>query len=176
MSEWKTYKLGEIAEIKNGKSRPKVKGEIPVYGGNGILDYANDYNSENDTIILGRVGAYCGSVFFENQRIWVSDNAMYVKAKKTCDSKYLYYLLKDRNLNKYAEGSSHPLLTQRLLNDLEITIPDLATQRQIAQILSSLDDKIELKPFLKNGLSISTSPVLMARSKMVCRRGGEKSQ
>lgn len=144
MSEWKTYKLGEIAEIKNGKTRPKFEGEIAVYGGNGILGYANEFNTEDETIIIGRVGANCGSVFFETQRIWVSDNAMYAKAKKNFDSKFLYYLLKNSNLNKYAEGSSHPLLTQRLLNDLVILAPDLPTQRQIAQILSSLDDKIEL--------------------------------
>lgn len=36
------------------------------------------------------------------------------------------------------------MLTQRLLNDLEIEIPDIPTQSQIAQILTSLDDKIEL--------------------------------
>jgi type I restriction enzyme, S subunit len=144
MSEWKTYKLGEITVIKNGKSRPNEKGNIPVYGGNGILDYTNRHNTDNETIIIGRVGAYCGSVFFENKPLWISDNAMFTNSKETTSSKFLYYLLKDKNLNKYAQGSSHPLLTQGFLNDLEISFPDLATQTQIAQILTSLDDKIEL--------------------------------
>jgi type I restriction enzyme S subunit len=144
MTNWKEYKLGEIAEIKNGKSRPKVKGDIPVYGGNGILDYSESSNVMGETIIIGRVGAYCGSVYFENKEIWVSDNALYAKPKKGFNSKYLYYLLKEDNLNQYAGGSSHPLLTQGRLNDLKFSIPNLPTQTAIAEILSSLDDKIEL--------------------------------
>lgn len=144
MTIWKEYKLGEIAEIKNGKARPKSSGSIPVYGGNGILDYADDYNVAGDTTVIGRVGAYCGAVYFENNKIWVSDNALFAKSKREFDSKYLYYLLKNDNLNQYAGGSSHPLLTQGRLNDLKYTLPDLPTQTAIAEILSSLDDKIEL--------------------------------
>ena len=37
-------------------------GKIPVYGGNGIVDYCNDFNTEGENIIIGRVGAYCGNV------------------------------------------------------------------------------------------------------------------
>ena len=37
MSEWKTYKLGQIPVIKNGKPRPNEKSNIPVYNGNGVL-------------------------------------------------------------------------------------------------------------------------------------------
>lgn len=81
MSNWKEYKLGEIVEIKNGKSRPKEPGNIPVYGGNGILDYSNKFNVSGDTIIIGRVGS-CGSIYFENKEIWVSDNAFYAKPKR----------------------------------------------------------------------------------------------
>jgi type I restriction enzyme S subunit len=144
MIEWKDYKLGDVLVIKNGKSRPKSDGNIAIYGGNGILGYSNEYNVEKETLIIGRVGAYCGAIYFENNQIWVSDNALYAKPKKDDDIKYLYYHLKLENLNKYAEGSSHPLLTQGRLNNLDITIPDLQTQSAIAEILSSLDDKIVL--------------------------------
>ena len=48
MANWKEYKLGEIAEIKNGKARPKESGNIPVYGGNGILDYCYTSNVSGD--------------------------------------------------------------------------------------------------------------------------------
>ncbi len=144
MSEWKEYRLGDIAEIKNGKSRPKVSGNVPVYGGNGILDYCNMSNIKGETIIIGRVGAYCGSVYFENKDIWISDNALFAKSKNGFDSKYIYYILKNDNLNQYAGGSSHPLLTQGRLNELTYNIPDLPTQIAIAEILSFLDDKIEL--------------------------------
>ena len=61
--------------FKNGKKRPKSIGTIPVYGGNGILEFTNDFNNQN-CIIIGRVGAYCGSVYREPSKCWVSDNAI----------------------------------------------------------------------------------------------------
>ena len=79
MSEWKEYKLGDIVTFGNGKVRPNSKGNIPIYGGNGILGYCDKFNYSGETIIVGRVGAYCGSVYYENRPIWVSDNALALK-------------------------------------------------------------------------------------------------
>jgi type I restriction enzyme S subunit len=147
MSEWRECKLGNVAEFKNGKSRPTtfLNGQFPIYGGNGILGHTSTFNCQAATVIIGRVGAYCGSVFFENKPIWVSDNALYTIPKNNIDIKYLYYLLKNMRLNYQAEGSSHPLLTQTLLESLDIVTTDsLPEQQAIAAVLSSLDDKIDL--------------------------------
>ncbi|KWW28799.1 MAG: restriction modification system DNA specificity domain protein [bacterium P3] len=144
MSEWKEYKLGEVVTWGNGKERPKDKGTIPVYGGNGVLDYTNRGNYDGETVIIGRVGAYCGSVYYTNQPIWVSDNALAAKPQNGNDAKFLYYFLRHLNLNGYAEGSTHPLVTQRLLNSIDVVIPSLDEQKRIAGVLSSLDDKIDL--------------------------------
>lgn len=145
MTEWKEYKLGEIVTFGNGKVRPNSKGNIPIYGGNGILGYCDEYNYCGATIIVGRVGAYCGSVYYENRPVWVSDNALALKPKNNYNAKFIYYLLKKYNLNEYAEGSSHPLVTQTLLNAIEIIFTDdIDVQIRIASILSSLDDKIDL--------------------------------
>lgn len=145
MTDWKEYKLGEIGTFGNGKVRPQKQGDIPIYGGNGILGYCDEYNYCGETIIVGRVGAYCGSVYYENRPIWVSDNALALKPKNNYNTKFIYYLLKKYNLNEYAEGSSHPLVTQTLLNAIEIIFTDdIEKQIRIASILSSLDDKIDL--------------------------------
>ena len=145
MSEWKEYKLGEIVTFGNGKERPKDKGPIPVYGGNGILDYTDKHNYDGETIIIGRVGAYCGAVYYTNNPIWVSDNALAAKPKEGNHAKFIYYYLQNLNLNDFAEGSSHPLVTQRLLNSIDVRIPNnIDEQHRIASILSSLDDTIDL--------------------------------
>lgn len=144
MNNWKKYKLGEVVSWGNGKERPKDKGPIPVYGGNGVLDYTNQNNYEGETVIVGRVGAFCGSVYYTNESIWVSDNALAAKPKNGNDTKFLYYFLQYLNLNSYAEGSTHPLVTQRLLNSIDVVIPPLDEQKRIAEVLSSLDDKIDL--------------------------------
>ncbi|WP_141047319.1 restriction endonuclease subunit S [Aliarcobacter cryaerophilus] len=145
MSSWKECKLGDILNFGNGKSRPKIEGDYPIYGGNGILGYANEFNYTDETIILGRVGAYCGSVYYENKPIWVSDNALSAKPKEGNHSKFLYYFLKNMDLNSHAGGSSHPLITQSLLNFLDVEIcTDFEEQKAIAEVLCSFDNKIDL--------------------------------
>ncbi|MES2617349.1 MAG: restriction endonuclease subunit S [Bacteroidota bacterium] len=145
MSEWKEMKLQEVLDFGNGKVKPKNQGDIPIYGGNGILGYGDDANYTGETIVIGRVGAYCGAVYYENRPIWVSDNALSAKPKGKNNTKFLYYFLRHNNLNQWAGGSSHPLVTQTLLNSLEFSIcSNPNTQTAIASILSSLDDKIEL--------------------------------
>ena len=65
--------------------------------------------------------------------------------KSGYDTKYLYYFLKNMDLNSHAGGSSHPLVTQTLLNSLDVDICiEPSEQKAIAAVLSSLDDKIDL--------------------------------
>ena len=145
MGEWKDTALGEVLDFGNGKSRPTEEGIIPVYGGNGILGYTNRSNYSDKTIAIGRVGAYCGAVYFEDGPVWISDNALAAKAKAGNDSLFFYYLLKNADLNQHAGGSSHPLVTQTLLNSLEFSMcRDEEEQCSIASVLSSLDAKIDL--------------------------------
>jgi type I restriction enzyme, S subunit len=142
---WKKLKLADLITFGNGKVRPKMEGDIPVYGGNGILEYANDSNYNGETIVIGRVGAYCGSIFYENKPIWISDNALAAKPKNGYSAKFLYYFLKDLKLNEFAEGSSHPLVTQSLLNSIDVYVTDnILDQKNIGEVLTSLDDKIDL--------------------------------
>lgn len=140
---YKNVKLNEIAIFKNGKKKPDEIGEIPVYGGNGIFGYTNEFNQEK-VLIIGRVGAYCGSVHYEPNLSWVSDNAIAVKnIKGISDILYLKYLLKTLQLNRRRIGTSQPLLTQSILKDISVKVPNLKTQELIANILSSFDNKIE---------------------------------
>ena len=94
--EWKEVTISDIANLKNGKKRPSESGDVPVFGGNGIMDYVNSFNGE-DTIVIGRVGAYCGCVYLSKGKCWVSDNAIAAKAKEDNDNEYLYSLVSNKN-------------------------------------------------------------------------------
>ena len=139
--KWNTSPLSNFIQFKNGKKRPESSGKIPVYGGNGILDYTNIANQQNG-IIIGRVGAYCGSVFYEPNQHWVSDNAISAINKDNSDIIFDYYLLKYLDLNHRHIGTSQPLLTQEILNSIEVLFPPLFEQVKIGKILRVLDDKI----------------------------------
>ena len=83
-------KLSEAVIFKNGKKRPVEGKKYPVYGGNGILGYADSFNQENG-VVIGRVGAYCGSVFYELGKHWVSDNAISAVSTNHSDVVFDYY-------------------------------------------------------------------------------------
>ena len=148
---WTQVQLSDIMNFKNGKKRPNTSGNIPVYGGNGVLGFAGDANNQN-CVIIGRVGAYCGSVFRGPQKCWVSDNAICCTAKENSDIVFDYYLLKSLHLNERHIGTSQPLLTQEILNRIEILCPSLGQQRKIGTVLSRLDDKIELNQKINENL------------------------
>ena len=173
-SEWKDIKLGDVADFGNGKVRPKSFGAIPVYGGNGILDFCNESNFKNETIVIGRVGAYCGSVYYENKPIWISDNALAAKPKEKFHTKFLYYYLKNLGLNQFAEGSSHQLITQSLMNSIDIFITDnFNEQKAIASVLSSLDDKIDILHRQNKTLESIAETLFRQWFVEPVRRGGE---
>lgn len=117
-------KLSALMTFGNGKSRPKTDGTIPVYGGNGVLSYTDQYNIEN-AILIGRVGAYCGSVYLEQGICWVSDNAIFAKSKVSADEFFDYFLLKRLNLFNHHVGTGQQLLTQEILNNIEVAKPNI---------------------------------------------------
>lgn len=117
---------------------------MPIYGGNGILGYGCHANYAA-CVIIGRVGAYCGSTHVEAEECWVSDNALAAVSKQSSCNEYNYYLLTALRLNERQIGSSQPLLTQGILNSIQARIEfDPEKQKRIAAVLSTLDAKIDL--------------------------------
>ena len=141
MSEWK---VENIATLANGKKANDISSDAlyPIYGGNGIMGYTNSYNAFN-VVIIGRVGAYCGSVHYSKEKCWISDNAISAMVKDNNSTEYLYYLLTSLHLNRHHIGGAQPLMTQGIINNIDIPKHSNSEQKKIAKILSSLDEKIE---------------------------------
>jgi len=147
-SEWKSCSLDDLAKFENGKSLSPAlyssDGANPVFGSNGEIAKTNEELNSDSVISIGRVGAYCGSVYLIKTPSWVTDNAIIAKPKGDNDLRYLYYRLLSLDLRRTAIGSAQPLMTQGGLKIIETTVPSSLTQKAIADILGSLDDKIEL--------------------------------
>ncbi|WP_421309615.1 restriction endonuclease subunit S [Aeromonas sp. 603696] len=145
-SEFLPTKLGEVLDFANGKTSPERSnnGRWPVYGSNGIIGTADVTNSIADTIVIGRVGSYCGSVYLSATQCWVTDNAIRGTAKGNNSAVFLFYLLKHLNLNNWRSGSGQPLLNQSILNSIDVYIPEPPEQQEIGTFLSCIDDRIAL--------------------------------
>ena len=85
--------MGEIPVIKNGKSRPNDKGNIPVY--NSKIYYTNKHNTIDETIIIGRVVAYCRSVFLKiNHCGFLIKQCLQIQKKQSVQNVSVIYLKK----------------------------------------------------------------------------------
>ncbi|MCI0147536.1 restriction endonuclease subunit S [Paraburkholderia sediminicola] len=145
-SEFAPTKLGTLIDFANGRTSPErsEKGRWPVYGSNGPIGAADETNSKEETIVIGRVGSYCGSVYFSPTRCWVTDNAIRGTAKGDNSPSFLFYLLKHLNLNNWRSGSGQPLINQATLNAIDVHIPKSHDQREIGRFLSCIDARITL--------------------------------
>lgn len=144
-------KISDICVMRNGKKRPETGSLYPVYGGNGIMDYSDIYNDE-DVVIVGRVGAYCGCVYRCVGKCWVSDNAISVKGNNHSTTSFLYYLLTSLRLNNLHVGGAQPLMTQDIIGRIEVPSFSLGLQQTISNILYSFDSKIELNRRINDNL------------------------
>jgi type I restriction enzyme, S subunit len=144
---WKTFKGNELFRFSSGKFNP-VKNldnsfDFPTYGGNGITGYSKEYLIDYDTIVIGRVGVYCGCVHLSKGRSWVTDNAIYIKEfKMNIDLVFAYYAFKYLNLNRFADVSGQPKITQQPLDKLLFIYPPIELQRKFSDLINSVNLQI----------------------------------
>jgi type I restriction enzyme S subunit len=143
-NNWKKYKLHQVAEIKYGKDHKFLKsGSIPVYGSGGVMRYGDNFLYDKPSILIPRKGTL-SNLFYIDKPFWSVDTMFWSKIAEGTFPKYLFYNLKTLDFASMDVGSAVPSLTTELLNRIDITLPPLPEQQAIAEILSSLDDKIEL--------------------------------
>lgn len=130
--EWGALSLGEVIRLSSGEflsAAMKNDGPYPVYGGNGINGTHDAYIFEEPTVVIGRVGAYCGAVHLTEPKAWVTDNGLYVKeVLKPVDLKFLELTLRSLNLNQYAKVGGQPSISQSIVLERKIALPDIETQ------------------------------------------------
>ncbi len=161
MSEWKKYKLSEIAELRkeqivpNGKEQHYIGLEHieqqslrlnGVGSSNSVI--SNKFKFYNGDILYGKLRPYFRKVYKPKFDGVCSTDIYVIKNKKAVEKNFLYYLIATEEFtniaNSGSSGTRMPRADWKQLEKSEWAIPDIATQTQIAQILTSLDDKIEL--------------------------------
>ena len=135
--------LGDLINVRSGNFLPAknmdLEGQYPVYGGNGINGYHSECMFEQPVIVLGRVGAYCGAIYYSEPNCWVTDNALYV-AEQSDDlhPRYLTEALRVANLNQYAGRAGQPLISGSRIYPVEILIPPPEDQKTFARSIVNL--------------------------------------
>ena len=143
-SLWKMVRAGEYLDLRNGEFLSKddrdESGKYPVYGGNGIMGYTDESTVGEDTLVIGRVGAYCGNIHITKSDAWVTDNAIVVtQLSDEYMPRFLAYLLDEIGLGQFSEQSAQPRISQSTVENLRIPKPPIEDQSDIVEKLDSVE-------------------------------------
>ena len=119
------------------------------------------YTLEHGDLVFSRVGSVdrCSLVSAEEDGWLFSGRCLRVRAnnKDELNSKFLFYFFNQKSIKDYvrsiAVGATMPSINTRLLSEVPISLPSIAAQYEIADVLSTLDDKIELNEMINNHLT-----------------------
>ena len=154
--KYPTKKIEEICEILDNKRIPlndeerlNIKGSIPYYGANGILDFINKYIFNEELVLLAEDGGHFDEYYkrpiaqFVKGKSWINNHAHILKAKNK-ENLYLYFSLVHKNILSILNGVGRAKLNQADLKKIKIPYPDDKKQNEIARILSMKDKHIKL--------------------------------
>lgn len=170
MSELKKYKLGDVAQVIGGGTPSTTKeeywnGEIGWLTPRDLTGYSYKYISKGERNITEEGLKNSSARLIPEGTVLMTSRApigyLAIAGKELCtnqgfksfivdedkiNNEYLYYLLKSNidRIKSLGTGSTFAEVSASILKSFEIEIPDLPTQKEIASILSSLDEKIEL--------------------------------
>ena len=159
MEEWKEYKLGEIAEFRTGKLNSNAavqNGKYPFFTCAPETYHINDYAFDQKAILLAGNNAegnfnikYYEGKFNAYQRTYIIN-----PVSNAIDIHFLYYALQLclQQFKSLSQGTSTKFLTAKILNAFCIKVPSLSIQKRIADVIKSLDDKIEINRRINDNL------------------------
>ena len=175
------YKLSDIAEVQTGPFGSQLHNEDYVTSGTPIvtvehlgnrkfstqnLPLVSDedakrlvkYSLQEGDIVFSRVGSVdrCSYVTSLENGWLFSGRCLRVRCGNDCHPLFLYYYFCNepvkQHIKSIAVGATMPSINTKLMADIPVSLPSIETQKKIASILSSLDDKIELNRRINDNL------------------------
>ena len=178
MEEYRTYRLGDIAECTLGKmlDQKKNKGKPHVYLGNVAVRWGafnidpsqtmrfEDKEIEKFQAVKGDIilceGGEPGrcAIWEDDEPICIQKALHRIRVDQSIASPYyVYYYLttfvKSGKAEPYFTGSTIKHLPRERLISLELTLPCLDEQKRRARIIQSLDAKISLNNRINHNLA-----------------------
>lgn len=156
--EWEEKKLGEICDIVMGQSPSSLAYNqsfegLPLIQGNADCKnrkivprvYTSEITKESiDKDIIMSVRAPAGTVAKSNIHSCIGRGVCAIR-EKTENQEYIFqYLINyEDEWSKYSQGSTFDSINSNDVKGLNVPIPSLPEQQEIASLLSSVDSKIE---------------------------------
>lgn len=141
---WEKEMFKDILEIRNGKNQKKVlnpNGKYPIYGSGGIMDYANEFISEANSVIIGRKGNINKPILVK-EKYWHVDTAFGLNPiREKLDYNYLFFFCIRYNFEQHNKTVTIPSLTKTSLLNIKIPLPPLSLQTEFANRVALIEQQ-----------------------------------
>lgn len=154
--EWEVSTIEQICDILDSNRRPlnsvqrnEMKGNIPYYGANGIVDYVNDFLFDEDLILLAEDGGnfedYTNKpiAYRISGKSWINNHAHILKPKDNYNFDWIFYSLEHKDITDFVQGGTRSKLNQKDLRKITITLPPILEQALYSNIFNEIDNKID---------------------------------
>lgn len=161
---WASATLGEVIRLEYGRAlsaSARDPGNIPVYGSNGVCGEHSMPLVPERGIVVGRKGT-AGSVTVTTGPFWPIDTTYYVVPRLDVDFDWLAATLEHARLHELNESTGVPGLNRDKAYLQSILLPPLDEQRQIAEVLRSVDDHASLTKRALEATSATKNATLVA--------------
>lgn len=148
---WELKTMNDICENLDNLRKPVTKSErelgpVPYYGATGIVDYVKDFIFNEKLLLVGEDGAdwskFANSSYIIEGKSWVNNHVHVLRCKKA-DMYFVKEFLNYNNLGNYITGTTRGKLNKQALMSLKLILPPINEQKQIAEILETVDKEIE---------------------------------
>lgn len=142
--EWQIKKLSDVATLQRGFDLPthnRVRGKFPLVSSSGISDTHHTSAVRGPGVVTGRSGSI-GNVFFIEEDFWPLNTVLYVKDFHGNCPRFVFRLLENFDLERFATGSGVPTLNRNFVHDELVNVPPLPEQQRIVGILEESFDGI----------------------------------
>ncbi len=134
---WQTKKLVDVATLQRGfdlPTRDRISGNFPLVSSSGVIDTHNRGPVRARGVVTGRSGSI-GNVFYVEEDFWPLNTVLYVKDFHGNDPRFVFHLLRNFDLSRFATGAGVPTLNRNFVHDELVCIPPLGEQQRIVRIL-----------------------------------------
>ena len=151
---WSVQRFEEFAILHRGYDLPiqdRTSGAVPIVGSNGVVGYHDQSKVKGPGVVTGRSGSIGISSYVADD-YWPLNTGLYVEDFRGNDPLYVHYFFQSFNFGQYAAGVSVPTLNRNLVHGVLISVPPIVEQNEIANILKTIDQKIDLHEAKKSAL------------------------
>ena len=141
---WRRGLLKELISVNYGKDHKKAPddGNIPVYGSGGLMRKCNKSLFSGEAVLIPRKGSL-NNIMYVDETFWTVDTMFYATMKQPHTAVFVYFFVKAFDMYSMNIGAAVPSMTAKILDAMDVVIPDKETLEKFDKRAKLYFDKIK---------------------------------